>query len=176
MTLRVTDIVNEAHEELSRFLTVAPETVAALTALASPLRGASYDNDGPAVYCLTHQSTMVRCWSDGREGCEADRVPGGDPTGEAGSVDNPARLTMRRMEKAARAALNAARELSSIAEKYSDVPLVSDRAGIGRCENTRCERYCDGVKDRLRPSLDEKLRLCNACRMRESRAAKQAAS
>lgn len=170
--MRVTDIAEEAHEELSRFLTVASETVAVLTMLASPLRGASYDSDGGSTRCLTHQCALRRCWQDDRDGCEADRVPGGDPTGEAGSSDNPARIDMRRLVKAAAAALNAARELTSIAEKHRNVPLVSDKAGIGHCENTSCERYCDGVKERLRPSIDGKLRLCNACRMREQRAAK----
>lgn len=168
-SVRVTDIVNEAHEELSRFLTVASETVAALTLLGSPLRGTSYDSDGGSTRCLTHQRPLRRCYEEDAEGCEPDRVPGGDPTGEAATTHNPANHDMRRLEKAARAALNASRELVAIASQYKDVPLVSDRAGIGYCENNKCRRYVDGEKDRLRPSADGSLRLCSACRMREKR-------
>lgn len=169
--MKAVDLANQAHEELSRVLTVLPEAVAALTLLASPLRGASYDSSGGTVRCLVHGRSLKACYEHDAEGCEPDSVPGGDPTGEA-AANAPSESDMRRLLKALNATLNGAREAASICAKHRSAVVTNDRAGIGTCQ--QCLRYCTGEKNsRLSNYRGTGDFICGNCRKARDRAVSQ---
>lgn len=167
--MRLIDLANHAHEDVSRALASLPECIAVLASEASPLRGTSYDTSGGTqAFCWTHGQGVRQCEFDGHSGCVGEVIEAHDPTGEAAIEGSKSRADMAQLWKSFRAIELEAKRIIAIEARTQRVVVVSDRAGIGRCENTACNRYVDGVKDRLRPV--DSLRLCSACRMRQLRA------